>query len=343
MLQKSSILLMLGLGLASSYSIGAPVRIKDAASIRGVRSNQLVGYGLVVGLQGTGDSSASLTTNSAVTNMVKNLGLEVAGPLQANGSMAGVIITGELPPFARSGENIDVKISTIGEAKSLAGGTLLLSPLKSGDGQVYAFAQGAVVVGQADGKGSRVLTVAQVPGGGVVEREFAPTFVVENAFKLVLGYPDFSNSTRMAEAVNTELSGFFAKAVDPGLVTITIPPLYIDNPIEFVARIQSLKVDLDIKAMVTIDERTGTIIMGESVTIKPVTISHGNLTVKVEDKKSGKDAKNVVRDSVVDVKGTTVGDIVKSLNSMGARPNDIIGIMKALSSSGALQAELKFL
>jgi flagellar P-ring protein precursor FlgI len=343
MLQRSSIFVVLGLVFISSLSISAPVRIKDAASIRGVRSNQLVGYGLVVGLQGTGDSSASLTTNSAVTNMVKNLGLEVAGPLQANGAMAGVIITAELPPFARSGEKIDVKISTIGEAKSLAGGTLLLSPLKSGDGQVYAFAQGAVVVGQADGKGARVLTVAQVPGGGVIEREFAPTFVVENSFKLVLGYPDFSNATRMAEAVNTELSGFFAKAVDPGLVTITIPPLYIDNPIEFVARIQSLKVDLDIKAMVTIDERTGTIIMGESVTIKPVTISHGNLTVKVEDKKSSKGEKNLARDSVVDLKGTTVGDIVKSLNSMGARPNDIIGIMKALSSSGALQADLKFL
>ena len=343
MLKRSSILVVLGLVVMSSHLFGAPVRIKDAASIRGVRSNQLVGYGLVVGLQGTGDSSASLTTNSAVTNMVKNLGLEVAGPLQANGSMAGVIITAELPPFARSGEKIDVKISTIGEAKSLAGGTLLLSPLKSGDGQVYGFAQGAVVVGQADGKGARVLTVAQVPGGGVIEREFAPTFVVENTFKLVLGYPDFSNSTRVAEAVNTELSGFFAKAVDPGLVTITIPPLYVDNPIEFVAKIQSLRVDLDIKAMVTIDERTGTIIMGDSVTIKPVTISHGNLTVKVEDKKSNKGEKNVARDSVVDLKGTTVGDIVKSLNSMGARPNDIIGIMKALSSSGALQAELKFL
>lgn len=343
MLQRNKFIRVAGLALMSWKSFAAPVRIKDAASIRGVRSNQLVGFGLVVGLQASGDSPSSLTTNSAVTNMVKNLGLEVSGPLQANGSMAGVIITGELPPFARSGEKLDVKISTIGDAKSLAGGTLLLSPLKSGDGQVYAFAQGAVVVGQADGRGSRVLTVAQVPGGGVVEREFAPTFVVENSFKLVLGYPDFANSTRIAETVNAELSGFFAKAVDPGLVTITLPPLYVDNPIEFVARIQSLKVDLDIKAMVTIDERTGTIIMGESVTIKPVTISHGNLTVKVEDKKASKDEKNLARDSVIDVKGTTVGDIVKSLNSMGARPNDIIGIMKALSSAGALQAELKFL
>jgi len=343
MLQRNKFLRVAGLALISWKSFAAPVRIKDAASIRGVRSNQLVGFGLVVGLQASGDSPSSLTTNSAVTNMVKNLGLEVSGPLQANGSMAGVIITGELPPFARSGEKLDVKISTIGDAKSLAGGTLLLSPLKSGDGQVYAFAQGAVVVGQADGRGSRVLTVAQVPSGGVVEREFAPTFVVENSFKLVLGYPDFANSTRIAETVNAELSGFFAKAVDPGLVTITLPPLYVDNTIEFVARIQSLKVDLDIKAMVTIDERTGTIIMGESVTIKPVTISHGNLTVKVEDKKTSKDEKNLARDSVIDVKGTTVGDIVKSLNSMGARPNDIIGIMKALSSAGALQAELKFL
>jgi flagellar P-ring protein precursor FlgI len=176
-----------------------------------------------------------------------------------------------------------------------------------------------------------------------VEREFAPTFIVENRFKLVLGYPDFSNSTAIAEAVNSELSGFFAKAVDPGLVDVTIPPLYTDNPTEFVAKIQSLKVDLDIKAMVTIDERTGTIIMGENVTIKPVTISHGNLTVKVEDKKVPKEEKSLARDAVVDVKGATVGDIVKSLNSMGAKPNDIIGIMKALSSAGALQAELKFL
>lgn len=327
----------------SGSLVSAPIRIKDGTIIRGVRSNNLVGFGLVVGLQATGDSAASLATNAAFSNMIKNLGIDTGAAVQANGSMAGVVVTGELPPFARSGERIDLKVSGIGDAKSLAGGTLLLSPLKSGDGQVYAFGQGAVVVGQADGKGSKVLTVAQVPSGGVIEREISSTFLIENSFKLALKFPDFANSTRISEAINTELSGFFAKASDPGSVDVTIPPLYIDKPVEFVARIQALEVEMDSQAMVTIDERTGTIIMGDNVTIRPVTISHGNLTVKIEDKKTPTSDKTSKSSSLVDLKGSTVGDIVKSLNSLGAKPSDIIGIMKALNASGALHAELKFL
>lgn len=321
----------------------APIRIKDGTMIRGVRSNNLVGFGLIVGLQATGDSAASLATNAAVNNMIKNLGIDAGTAIQANGSMAGVVVTGELPPFARSGEKIDLKVSAIGDAKSLAGGTLLLSPLKSGDGQVYAFGQGAVVVGQADGKGAKVLTVAHVPSGGVIEREVSSSFLSENTFKLALKFPDFANATRISEAINTELSGFFAKASDPGSVDVTIPPLYVEKPVEFVARIQALEVEMDSQAIVAIDERTGTIVMGESVTIRPVTISHGNLTVKVEDRKLPTSDKMSRTNSLVDLKGSTVGDIVKSLNSLGAKPSDVIGIMKALNASGALHAELKFL
>jgi flagellar P-ring protein precursor FlgI len=294
-------------------------------------------------LQATGDSAASLATNAAVNNMIKNLGIDAGTAIQANGSMAGVVVTAELPPFARSGEKIDLKVSAIGDAKSLAGGTLLLSPLKSGDGQVYAFGQGAVVVGQADGNGAKVLTVAHVPSGGVIEREVTSSFLLENTFKLALKFPDFANATRISEAINTELSGFFAKASDPGSVDVTIPPLYVDKPVEFVARIQALEVEMDSQAIVAIDERTGTIVMGESVTIRPVTISHGNLTVKVEDRKMPATDKMAKTNSLVDLKGSTVGDIVKSLNSLGAKPSDVIGIMKALNASGALHAELKFL
>lgn len=340
--RQAIVFVILWLLLGTSKVISAPIRIKEAANIRGVRTNNLIGFGLVVGLQASGDSPASLATNSAVTNLIKNLGIEVAGEVQSNGSVAAVVVTGELQPFVRSGEKIDIKISTIGDAKSLAGGTLLLSPLKSGDGQVYGFAQGAVVIGQADGKGPKVLTVARVPNGGVIEKELAPQFLTDHSFILSLHEADFANASRMADSINADLTGFFAKANDPASVLVSIPPMYRENAIDFVARIQALKVEMDTIAIVTIDERTGTIIMGDNVTIKPVTISHGNLTVKVEDKKTGA-TKDAEGQSVVGWKGTSVGDIVQSLNSMGAKPSDVIGIMKALNSAGALQAELRFL
>jgi flagellar P-ring protein precursor FlgI len=253
--------------------------------------------------------------------------------------MAAVMVTGELPPFARIGEAVDVKVSAIGDAKSLAGGTLILTPLKAGNSEVYAVAQGAVVVGQASGAGAQVLTVARVPAGATVEREFAPLLGRGGKITLALHDPDFTTASRVADAINGTLKGFFAEAKDIGSVDVQIPPAFQDRLVDFMAEIEPATVEADSRAVVILNERTGTVVMGSKVALSPVAIAHGDLSIRVGDKKA-KDAKGK---NVVKVGGATVGDLIDTLNALGVKPADLVGILQSMHAAGALKAELRFL
>ena len=325
----------------SQNANGQETRIKDLTNLRGFRSNTVVGIGLIIGLQGTGDTANSLTTNQAVATMLNRLGMRASPEDPLNGSVAAVIVTGELPAFQRIGDKIDLKISTIGDAQSVAGGTLLITPLKAGDGQVYVIGQGSVVVGQASGAGASVLTTALIPDGGTVEREFSPTLTEGGKISLSLKRADSTNSTRVAEKINQKFKGFYAKAKDPVRVDVEVPPSYRDKLMEFVTELESLTVDVDRKAVVVLNERTGTVVMGSGVVIGAVAIAHGNLSIKVGQQK--KDAPPKPDENVVNVGGATVGGMVESLNALGVKPADLVGILQAIHAAGALQAEIKFL
>jgi flagellar P-ring protein precursor FlgI len=336
----------------ASVAEAEPARLKDLARLRGVRDNFLNGVGLVIGLKGTGDTKKSLATNKAAAMMLTRLGIKTSVDEVAAGNLAAVMVTAELPAFARGGDRLDVKVSAIGDAKSLAGGTLVLTPLRAGDSEVYALAQGAVVVGQANGAGASVLTVARVPQAATVEREFAPTLGANGKLTYALTSPDFTTSSRIAEAINTALRGFFAEAKDVAAVEVTIPPAWRAKVVDFVAMLESLTVEADGKAVVVLNERTGTVVMGSRVVIQPVAIAHGDLSIKIDGKGgkgtakgagSGVASKNVVK---LDKEGgapATVGDLVETMNALGVRPADLVGILQAIHAAGALKAELKFL
>ena len=321
-------------------------RIKDLVNIRGFRNNPLTGFGVVVGLNGTGDSPASLVSNQAVSNMFTRMGIKPQGDITVPASMAAVIVTADLPAFARSGDQLDIKIAVIGDAKSLAGGSLITTPLRAGDGNVYAIGQGAVIVGQAKGSGTEVLTVARIPGGATIEREFAPTLGSQGRITLSLKQPDFTTNVRLAEAINTELGGFFAKTLDPVTTEVTAPLTYSERIPEFISLIEGLLVESDQRSSVVMNERTGTIVMGADVRVLPIAIAHGQLSISVGDSsKSGKPAPKDGKGkaSVAEIKGSTVGELVESLNAMGVKPADLISIMQTIHASGALKADLKFL
>jgi len=338
MVPKIFITLILSQLFFSPNVLSQEARLKDLVNIRGVRSNNLIGFGLVIGLRGTGDSSKSLATNRAAANMLTRLGINTSANEIAGGNIASVVVTLDLPAFARNGDRLDVKVSTVGDAKSLAGGTLLMTPLKGGDSNIYAVAQGAVVVGQASGSGPQVLTVARVPGGGVVEREFIPDFANNGQITLTLKRPDFTTASRITDIINKKFKGFFAHAKDISAIEILIPPLYLDKIVKFISELENLTVTPDNKARVVLNERTGTVVMGANVVIQPVTIAHGDLSIKVGGKKS-KDSDK----SVVNMGGSTVGDLIESMNALGVKPADLVGILQTMHASGALQAELTFL
>ena len=317
----------------SAYAVS--VRIKDLVHIKGLRNNYLSGFGLVVGLRSTGDSKKSIATQKAFANMLTRMGMKTSIEDVVPGSMAVVLVTAELPPFAKIGDRLDIKVSVIGDARSLAGGTLVLTPLKAGDGEIYALAQGPVVVGQASGAGPQVLTVARSPQGALIEREFSPVIDDNKILTLMLNHPDFTTCSRVVEEINKHLNGFFASTKDHGSVRVQIPEFFGDRTVEFVAEIENLKVDVDSKSIIVLNERTGTVVMGSNVLISPVSIAHGDLTIRVGNKPSGK--------GLINLPSATVGDLVESLNAIGVKPPDLIGILQALHAAGALNAEIKFL
>jgi flagellar P-ring protein FlgI len=316
-------------------------RIKDIANVRGVRDNQLIGYGVVVGLKGTGDSKAEFT-NKSVARMLDKLGIKLEDKDVASKNVAAVLITATLPPFARAGNKLDISVSSIGDASSLAGGTLVQSPLRAADQQVYAVAQGSILVGS--GADSHT-TNGRLPNGAIIERDVGEDFTARKMFRLTLHNPDFTTSARLAKRVNMDLGGKYATAKDAGTVDVIVPFTYEGKAVEMLALIEGLDVTPDIRAKVVVNEKTGTVVIGDTVKISRVAISHGDLSVKVGSASSsnkGNKDQGGDRVAVLDT-GTSVGDLVKALNTLGVSPKDLITILQNIKAAGALQGELEIL
>ncbi|MFP3937102.1 MAG: flagellar basal body P-ring protein FlgI [Phycisphaerae bacterium] len=341
-------------------------RVKDICDIQGVRSNPLWGYGLVVGLNGTGDEAE--TSRRALTNILRRSGLRLDPDDVASKNIASVMVTTELPPFGRRGAELDVTVSAIGSASSLQGGTLLMTPLVGADGQVYAVAQGAISIGgfSADGDQASISknhpTVGRIPSGATIEREELATFVENQHITLQLRNPDFTTADRIAAAINAEHSDI-AYAPDAGTIKIELPDDLTRRKISrFVDSVTSLEVQVDTPALVVINERTGTIIVGQNVGISTVAISHGNLSIITRERDyvsqpepfSETGETTTVRRTDIDAvedagplqvvpKQVSVSELARALNAMGATPRDLIAIFEALRRAGALQAKLEIM
>ena len=337
------------------------VRIKDIVEVEGARGNQLMGIGLVMGLPGTGDNSAMST--QMMRNMMRNFGVTLDAKAVRTRNVAVVSLTADLPPYTRPGQTIDVQVSAIGNASSLQGGTLLQAPLKAADGKVYAVAQGSVLVGgfAAEGAGAsrtkNIPTVGRVPDGAIVERDVPMDYAVGGQMALLLRDPDFTTSQRIADAINRKF-GAIASPVDAGRVVINLPGQYLAAPTAFLANLDRIEIEPDTTARVAVNERTGTVVMGGNVRISSCAVAHGNLTVSVKEDpnvvqpeafSAGGTAVERRSDITVDEDGTsmiampsttTVRDLVRVLNSLGATPRDIIEILQAVNEAGALHGQL---
>lgn len=348
----------------------AQVRVKDVARVHGVRDNDVYGYGLIVGLNGTGDrSTASPFTPQTIANMLQRLGIAVP-PLALNSkNVAAVMVTAKLPPFVKTGTTLDVLVSSLGDSSTLQGGTLLLTPLQGPDGRTYALAQGPISVGgvaASGGTGDSVQknhpTVGRIPGGALVERE-VPAALDPAAFSLTLLQGDFTTAVRLAEAVNGAGMGSLARAVNPTTVTVSVPPAEQYRLMEFISRIEALTLRVDAPARVIINERTGTVVLGSQLRIATVAIAHGNLIVQIKNEtqvsqpgafapigsqtvvvpKSDVGVKEEKSQLAVVREGASIGDVVQGLNSLGVTPRDLISILQAIRQAGALMAELEIM
>lgn len=329
---------LLAFGFAGSAAQAA--RIKDIATVKGVRENILIGYGIVVGLKGTGDSSADVTGQS-LSRLFGKLGLDVQNNAAVKSkNAAAVIVTAKLPPFARVGNQIDVTVSSIGDSTSLEGGVLLVTPLRAGDQNVYAVAQGPVSIGSvADGTSKTFPTVARVVSGATIEKDLDINFSAKKNFRLSLHNPDFTTAARMASVINGELGGKFASARDSGTIDVVVPFNYDGNSVELLALLENIGVNVETRARVVLNERTGTVVMGDRIMILPVAISHGDLAIEIKDgQQKGK------TDRVMELKsGASVSDLVKALNALGVQPKDLTAIFQSLKQLGALQADVEIM
>jgi flagellar P-ring protein precursor FlgI len=321
-------------------------RIKDIATVKGVRENILIGYGIVVGLKGTGDSSTEVTGQS-LGRLFGKLGLDVQNNAAVKSkNAAAVIVTAKLPPFARVGNQIDVTVSSIGDATSLEGGVLLVTPLRAGDQNIYAVAQGAVSIGSvADGSSKTFPTVARVIAGATVERDVDINFASKKNFRLALHNVDFTTAARVAATINNELGGKFASARDSGTIDVVVPYNYQGNSVELLATLENMNVNVESRARVVLNERTGTVVMGERVGILPVAIAHGDLAIEVKDGAAGAGgAKSGKSPRVFELKSSAnVSDLVKALNALGVQPKDLTAIFQSLKQIGALQADVEIM
>ncbi len=318
-----------------AYEAANAARLKDIASVRGVRENQLIGYGIVVGLKGTGDGKNEYMSKSMV-RMFDKLGMKLDSPEFASKNVAAVIITGTMPAFGKAGNPIDVTVSAVGDASSLQGGTLLQAPLRAANEQVYAVAQGNLVIG-SDGKDGH-LTSGRIPNGAIIERDMTADFATRKMYRLTLINPDFTTAARAVLTINKELGGYYASAKDAGTIDIITPFAYENRGVELLATIEAIEINPDMKARVVVNEKTGTIVIGEKVKISKVAISHGALSVKVGDGKKGAEEKVAVLES-----GVSVGELVQALNKLGVTPKDLITILQSIKSAGALHGELEVL
>ncbi|WP_199261410.1 flagellar basal body P-ring protein FlgI [Paracoccus binzhouensis] len=349
----------------AQLSAAAPVRIKDLANIDGVRGNDLVGYGLVVGLSGSGDSLRnSPFTEEIMAGLLERLGVNVTEEAFRPKNVAAVIVTATLPPFARAGSQIDVSVAAIGDAKSLLGGTLVMTPLNAADGEIYAVAQGSVLAGGAEASGAAasvvqgVPTTGTIPSGARVEREVAFDFSQMTNLRLALRNPDFTTAARIEAAINRQLGHGLAELVDSGTVAIDSTVLGNVNPARLMGRIENITVEPEAAARVVIDHKSGTIVMGEDVRISRVAVSQGNLTLRVRETPAVSQPNPFAPGETVVVPRTqaeitqepgigfaevsgesSLSDVVAGLNALGIRPRDMIDILKAVHAAGALHAE----
>ena len=341
------------------------IRIKDLVEIDGVRGNDLVGYGLVVGLNGTGDGIRNAPyTEEIMSNLLERLGVNVTGEEYRPKNVAAVFVTATLPPFARAGSRIDVTVSAIGDAKSLLGGTLVMTPLNGADGEIYAVAQGTIIAGgvAAEGDASRVVqgvpTAGTLPSGARVEREVAFDFSSVSLLRLALKTADFTTAARIEAAINENFGRRgVATMLDAGTVSLDIDRTGMDSPAHVISRIEGILVQPETRARVVVDQRSGTIVMGSDVRISRVAVAQGNLTLRVEEMPmvaqpnpfSPGDTVVVPRTSASIAKdgtglaevsgGTSLSEVVAGLNALGVQPHDMIDILKSINAAGALHAE----
>ncbi|MCS7214558.1 MAG: flagellar basal body P-ring protein FlgI [Thermodesulfovibrio sp.] len=363
---KALLLLLLVFLLTLFTTTSYAERIKDIANWSGIRENQLVGYGLVVGLNGTGDKDGTYLYQP-IANMLSRMGITVnvkdlKGKVK---NVAAVMVTAKLSTNVKPGTKIDVQVSSIGDAKSLQGGTLLLTPLMGPDGEVYALAQGPISIGGFIAAGRAAQTtknhqnVGYIPEGAIVEKTVSVNLNAKNELQLLLQFPDITTARNIAEKINQIFKTLVAKVQDPATISVNVPPNYKGNVLDFMAEVEKIEVSTDSPARVVINERTGTVVIGSHVKIAPSALAHGGLTITIKETPEvvqppalaprGATTETVPRTelkaeekqaSLVEIKGSTVGELVRALNALGVTPKDLISILQALKTSGALKADL---
>lgn len=357
--------LLIGLGLLGSTALSSPIRLKDLVEFDGVRSNDLVGYGLVVGLNGTGDGLRnSPFTEEIMTNILERLGVNVTGEQFRPRNVAAVLVTASLPPFSRAGSPIDITVSAIGDATSLLGGTLVMTPLNAADGEIYAVAQGTIIAGGVTASGDAatvtqgVPTAGVIPSGATVEREVDFDFNGLTSVRLALRTPDFTTAGRIEEAINDNFGRQVAVMLDSGTVELNITATQMPSPAHALGRVENILVEPEIRARVVVDQRSGTIVMGEDVRISRVAVSQGNLTLRIEEEALVEQPNPFSEGQTVVVprtnasiqqnpgvglaeirEGTSLSEVIAGLNALGVAPQDMIDILKSIKAAGALHAE----
>ena len=360
-----AVLLTLLVALFATSDAGAE-RIKDIASFSGIRDNEIMGYGLVVGLNGTGDKDGTYIFQP-FANMLNRMGINVsqADIKGKTKNIAAVIVTAKLPTMVRPGSAVDVQVSSIGDAKSLQGGTLLMAPMKGPDGNVYAVAQGPISIGgfSAGGGGTSTVknhpNVGMIPNGAIVEKEVPVQLNRKSRLDLLLAAQDITTSKRIADKINDQFKSNIANAETPSMVAINVPQDYLGKVVDFMSRVELLDVAVDLPARVIINERTGTVVIGENVRISPIALAHGGLTIEIKTEFqvsqpqpfAPKKAETVVvpkeqvkaeekKGYLMEVQGATIGELIKALNALGVSPRDLVAILQAIKAAGSLKAEL---
>jgi flagellar P-ring protein FlgI len=348
------------------YRVSATSRIKDLANIEGVRQNQLIGYGLVVGLNGTGDTLNNIPfTKQSLQAMLERLGVNIRGATIRTGNVAAVMVTSNLPAFGTQGSRIDVTVSALGDSKSLQGGTLLVTPLLGADGNVYAVAQGSVAINgfQAEGEAAKIVrgvpTVGRITNGAIIEREIDFALNRLNQVRLALRNADFTTAKRIAAAINDFIGTSTAEPLDQSTVQVNVPKQYSGNVVSLLTEIEQLQIEPDLAAKIVIDERSGIIVMGRDVRVSTVAVAQGNLTVTISETPQVSQPAPFSRGRTVTVPRTRVGvqedgkkfavvregvslqQLVDGLNALGIGPRDLIAILQAIKAAGAIQAEIE--
>jgi flagellar P-ring protein precursor FlgI len=354
------------MALCVPVTAGATSRIKDLANVEGVRQNQLIGYGLVVGLNGTGDTLNNVPfTKQSLQAMLERMGVNVRGQTMRTGNVAAVMVTANLPAFSTQGTRIDITVSALGDAKSLQGGTLLVTPLLGADGNVYAVGQGSVAIGgfQAEGEAAKIVrgvpTVGRIANGALIEREIEFNLNRQSQLRMALRNPDFTTAKRIAAAINDYIGVPTAEPLDPATVGITVPDLYRGNVVKLLTEVEQLQVQPDEAAKIVIDERSGIIVMGRDVRVSQVAVAQGNLTVTISETPQvsqpapfSRGRTQVVPRTRIGVQedgkklavvneGVSLQQLVDGLNALGIGPRDLIAILQAIKAAGAIQADIE--